>query len=233
SFVFRRGPDLSILYGEIRRMLKKGVPALSRSAAYFKKHRFSVKKGPVAEKKAPEVAPVCTVKESKFYAAERIAKPLPSRRNKQNPTKLRSTITPGTVLIILAGRFKGKRVVFVKQLASGLLLVTGPYQVNGVPLRRVSQAYVIATSTKVDISGVDAASIDDAFFAKEESAKKQSEEFFGTEKEEKKVSQKRKDAQNQVDSAIITAMGKNSIMRSYLKTHFSLTKGQFPHLMKF
>lgn len=29
----------------------------------------------------------------------------------------------------------------------------GPYKVNGVNLRRVNQAYVISTSTKVDVKG--------------------------------------------------------------------------------
>merc|ERR1712232_338590 len=103
-------------------------------------------------------------KSPRYYPAEDAKPSKPTYRVRQNPPKIRKSISPGTILIILAGRFRGKRVVCLKALESGLLLVTGPYKINGVPLRRVNQAYVIATSTKVDVSGIDTSKFNDEYF---------------------------------------------------------------------
>jgi large subunit ribosomal protein L6e len=78
----------------------------------------------------------------------------------------RASVQPGNVVILLSGRHRGRRVVVLKTLSSGNLLVTGPYAINGVPLKRVNPAYVISTSTKVSLDGVNA-NVDDAWFKKQ------------------------------------------------------------------
>lgn len=106
-------------------------------------------------------------KPSKYYPAESVRLPRLSRK-KPSLGKLRESIKPGTVLILLSGNYSGKRVVFLKRLEeSGMLLVTGPFKVNGVPLRRVNQAFVLATSTKVNVDEVlknEVAHVTDALF---------------------------------------------------------------------
>merc|ERR1712083_761532 len=79
-----------------------------------------------------------------------------------NKAKGRACIVPGSVVILLSGRFRGRRVVVLRRLDSGLLLVTGPYRLNGVPLKRVNAAYVLPTSSRLDVSKVDVNSVNDA-----------------------------------------------------------------------
>lgn len=55
----------------------------------------------------------------------------------------------------------------------------GPYKVNGVPLRRVNQAYVISTSTKIDLSNFKLPErLSDDFFKREPKKKKRTEDMF-------------------------------------------------------
>ncbi|KAK4756664.1 hypothetical protein SAY87_006791 [Trapa incisa] len=215
-----------------------GIGKYSRSQMYHKKGLWAIKaknggQFPHHEKKAkPETT---SEKPPKFYPADDVKKPLVNKR-KPKPTKLRTSITPGTVLIILTGRFKGKRVVFLKQLPSGLLLITGPFKINGVPLRRVNQSYVIATSTKVDISGVDVNKLDDKYFGKkaEKKKKKGEGEFFEAEKEDKNVlPQEKKDDQKLVDASLIQSIEAVPDLKAYLAARFSLKSGMKPHELVF
>jgi len=147
----------------------------------------------------------------------------------------------------------GKRVVFLKQLESGLLLVTGPFKVNGVPLRRINQAYVIATSTKVcasshsessgsvltpvgqvPVDGVNVSKFDDAYFAKIKAKKtKTADGFFATEEKKEPLSDARKADQKAVDSVLIAAIKKTEFLLPYLRSHFTLTNSDKPHELKF
>ncbi|KAJ7068367.1 ribosomal protein L6e-domain-containing protein [Mycena amicta] len=178
-----------------------------------------------------------TSKASRFYPADDVRQPKKSRKSPK-PTQLRSTITPGAVLILLAGRFRGKRVVFLKQLESGLLLVTGPFKVNGVPLRRVNQAYVIATTTKLDLGGFKTDDkINDAYFAKSSSkgaASAEAEFFEGGKPKAKEPFPESKSAdQKEVDKAVLAAVKKTENLAKYLKASWGLSKGQFPHQLVF
>lgn len=233
-------------------VLSSGVTRYSRTAQFRRRRLYKgVRKSTVAAK--PEFAAsktkqvkgdknggsrtVALQKAARFYPTEDVRRAHPNRKNNNvpNKTRLRSTITPGAVLILLAGPHKGKRVVFLKQLSTGLLAVSGPYKVNGVPLRRVNQRYVIGTNTQVDVSKVDVSFVDDAFFAKAKAEKKAKSEadFMDGDAPKVALSQERLDAQKKVDTGLLAAVKAVPSLSSYLAAPFRLTSGQAPHELKF
>ena len=174
--------------GMTRNKLVAGIEMNSRSSAYHRAGRWAKldAKGTkstggfkkVIAKKAPKKA-AGTPKPTVYPSEDAIVKL--ARRHTPKTATLRKSITPGTVVILLSGAHRGKRVVCLKQLPSGLLLITGPFKINGVPLRRVNQAYVIATSTKVALPAIDLKVFDDEtkFFTNKKASFKVRGKFTG------------------------------------------------------
>ena len=143
-------------------------------------------------------------------------------------------LVPGQVVILLSGRFRGRRVVYLKKLESGLLLVTGPYKYNGVPLKRVNAAYVLPTNTKLKVDEKLAEGIKEELFKRVNIEIKEEKDFFVEEKTKKeRVTEERKKAQNDVDTQVKKAVDEVPMMKEYLRNRFDLKNGDKPHLMKF
>jgi len=171
------------------------------------------------------------VKKFDWYPAED-QKRQPRKKQASAP-KLRKGIEAGSVLILTSGRYRGQRVVFLKQLESGLLLVNGPFKVNGVPLKRVNQVYTITTSAKVDVKGADVSKVTDATF-KDKSSKSKGRDIFN-ENQKKVRSPERAALQKSVDDALLKNLkaDKTPFLKEYLRARFSLSKNDKVHAMKF
>lgn len=129
----------------------------------------------------------------------------------------------------------------MKRLASGNLLVTGPYAVNGVPLRRVNPAYVLSTSLKVSLDGVNV-NVDDTFFKHArrytKNELKNASEIRVKKVEEGKQTETKwraelKTVQKTVDAKLVENIKKVGNLRGYLGTRFTLSNSTRPHELKF
>jgi len=240
--------------------LESGVYRYSRSQMYHKKaiHKF-VKKTtpkPAAEKKTAFVEKKVggaknggvrkvAVNKAKFDYPTAVKAGRGTSKMMFNKQKrsLRPSLTAGSVAIILAGVHKGKRVVVLKQLDTGLVLISGPYALNGCPLRRINQRYLLATKTTIDTSAVKVPEhINDAYFKRARKAGKAAAggkkegDIFEAKKEEYKPSEQRKTDQTAVDAGILAGIKKHAdakMLRQYMRTGFGLSKGEFPHKMTF
>jgi large subunit ribosomal protein L6e len=303
-----------------KKLLDTNISAKSRSQRYHSKGLWAIKaknggKWPAAKPKAEaKSATTVVVKETKKSGKRTVVRPRlarsidaqseSTRSTRQRGTpRFRASIVPGRVAIVLAGDYEGRRVVVLKKLQSGLvvvvgmcslvyckllilfdrliLIILGPTSLSQVPLRRISPAYLIATSLKVDLAAANVtkilednkAHINDGLFERESrkvksnpptaeqrkarAEKRAADAEGGVRKQsvvlktprtsnaqplklqhnrEKKVSEKQTQKlqiQKALNYALVKEVKKTPFLKDYFRGRFELSKGQYPHNLKF
>ncbi|XP_053655346.1 large ribosomal subunit protein eL6 [Cherax quadricarinatus] len=233
----KKGVEVKVKKTPKPKTIKPGTVRYGKRKKVGEKQKIFIEK-PIGGEKNGGTRMVRVKKLPAYYATQLN----PKRRTKHTKNRfrpLRSSITPGTVCILVAGPHRGKRVVFLKQLARGLCLITGPFKINACPLRRVNQIYLIATATKIDISGCDIPKhINDEYFrrVKVKRAKKEEGDIFEQKKEKYVPSEQRKKDQAVVDKLIVSAIKKREdkkMLFGYLGSVFTLRNKMYPHRLSF
>ena len=148
------------------------------------------------------------------------------------------------MVILLAGRHKGKRVVVLKKMQSGLLLITGPHKINGCPLRRMHQMFTIVTSVRLNLRKFKIpAHINDKYFKQKRIEKKKAKskskgegDIFASKAVSYKPGFQRRKDQVDIDKQIIEVIRKHrqkKLLLAYLGSYFCLRNHMYPHKMKF
>lgn len=229
---------------EKRRERQKEKRAQEASKRRLEAKKKKAEGAPVEEKKKKEKKPKKEGEKEGEKDEKKVVIKTPSVLKKKKAQKkrvtlrLRKSITPGTILITLLPPNLGRRVIFLKQLPSGYLLCAGPRCLNTMPLHRIRPTYVIATSTKLDISKVKLGKINEKELFRQKRHKKSRSDpkvFFKEEKKDEKVKNDRPlvAATKAIDKQLLPLIKKVPYLAKYLRARFSLGRATYPHLIKF
>lgn len=142
-------------------------------------------------------------------------KPL-RRKNKKTVSNLK----PGSVLILLSQKLLGKKVILINTTESGLLVVTGPFSLNGISLRRVNKKYTIQSGANLSEENFNSPTLilnsrlfNDEYF---ETLAKSKSKSFDHKKHNFVISHRIR--QNYIDKFIYEYLKKDFFIKAYLRT---------------
>ena len=142
-------------------------------------------------------------------------------QNRSSPKKkISPDLKPGTVLILLSQKLLGKKVILINTTESGLLVVTGPFSINGISLRRVNKKYTMYSGAKLDTKRFNSPDLklnsslfNDEYF---ETLAKSKSKYFDYKNNNFLISHRVR--QNYIDKYIYNTLKKNFFIKAYLQT---------------
>mmetsp|Transcript_29247 Transcript_29247/g.57225 ORF Transcript_29247/g.57225 Transcript_29247/m.57225 type:complete len:203 (+) Transcript_29247:25-633(+) len=132
---------------------------------------------------------------------------------KKKANKSHEKIKKGSVIILLGLKFQGKKAILLKITKKGFFVISGPFSINGIPLRRINPRYALPTEINVDLSNMKLGFINDNYF---NFLKKSSK--FSSEYQKQKLISVHRVRQSAIDEYLKKEIKKHFFLKFYLKS---------------
>jgi large subunit ribosomal protein L6e len=121
----------------------------------------------------------------------------------------------GSVIILLSSNFQGRKAILLKITKSGLFVISGPYKINGIPLRRVNPRYIIPTHVEIDLNGINTTILSDEYFmALKKSQRSENNNF------KNRIIMAHNLRQTYIDRCLQKKIDTDLFLNSYLKSNY-------------
>ena len=134
--------------------------------------------------------------------------------------EMTSDLKPGSVLILLSQKLLGKKAILINTTESGLLVVTGPFSINGISLRRVNKKYTMDSGATLDTEKFNSPGLkwnpllfNDEYF---KTLAKSKSKGFDYKNHDFVISHRIR--QNYIDKFICSSLKKDFFIKAYLQT---------------
>jgi ribosomal protein L14E/L6E/L27E len=119
----------------------------------------------------------------------------------------------GSIIILLGSKLKGKKSILLKKTREGLFVISGPFCINGISLRRIHPRFVLPTEIKIELNNFNLHFLNDDYFKFLKKTNKEISDF-----ERLKLISLHRVRQAVLDKKLKKEIEKNFFLKNYLKT---------------
>ncbi|KAF7682530.1 60S ribosomal protein L6 [Astathelohania contejeani] len=151
--------------------------------------------------------------EAGYYPADDLPKYVEKLRKRAEikPKPRRTDLVKGNIVVVLEGEYASMRVVYLGQLDNYMALCIGPSSVNGIPLFKINERYLLRTSMvldfKIDVNVKDS----EVYESKRDSL-------------ESRMDVEPSETELKIQSAVMDAISQHKAMKKYLSTPFTVDR---------
>nr|UXY86672.1 60S ribosomal protein L6B [Cryptomonas paramecium] len=121
----------------------------------------------------------------------------------------------GSVAIISFGKLRGKKAIILRTTKCRMFVISGPFSLNGISIRRIKYNHLIPTQNRLNISSVDTKIFDDEYFIFLKKSKK-----TGSQNLKNRLKMAHALREIHIDRYLLRQIGTNLFLKAYLKAKY-------------